>query len=431
MSLKKIPVEQLRVGLFILLDGSWTDYPFMFRSFKIKNEKQIRIIREVGMKTILYDPARSDVKPIQHDLPDESVEPEVQEQEIQEPEVSDEIGEKNILQEAFEEKNNRIQQLKERRVSLNRCEKAFTESVGAVKNLMNNMRARPRESLIAAEELVGDIVGTVSQDQNVSMQLVNMKGQDESSYFHIINVTMLSLIMGKELGLDEMEMNHLGVGAMLHDFGQLKVPDKILRKKTPLTDSERKIYELHPRLGAELALKIGSLPKAVIEIMEQHHEHEDGSGYPNKLKTGQISKLSKIVAVANAYDDYCNKVSNEKLLTPYEAMSYMYSQEKFDKKILSIFINRLGVYPPGTLVRLSDGPVAGVTAVNHHDLLNPQVVVYDAEIPKEEAAIIDLSEEEHLKIEESIRRNEVPAEMLSYLNFGGSVNYFLDPSAKS
>lgn len=424
MSLQKIPVEQLRVGLYIRLDGAWTDYPFMFRQFKIKNEKQIKIIVELGVKTIIYDPARSDTKLVQMDLPEELVEPE-----IQEVIVPDEAEEKSLLEEAFIEKASRIQQLKDRRVSLNRCEKAFSESVSAVKSLMNDMRARPKESLAAAEELVGDIVGTVISDQNATMQMVNMKGQDEGSYFHIINVTMLSLVIGKELGLDEMEMNHLGVGAMLHDFGHLKVPDKILRKTSPLTEVERKIYELHPVYGVELAKKIGSFSKSVIEIIGQHHEHEDGTGYPKKLKADQISKLSKVVAVANAYDDYCNSPKNTKLLTPYEAMAHMYSQKKYDKNILSIFINRLGVYPPGTLVRLSNGSVAGVTAVNHHDLLNPQVVLYDSEIPKEEAAIIDLSEEDDLKIEETIRRNEVPSEMLSYLNFGDSVNYFVDPSA--
>ncbi len=402
----------------------------MLRSFKIKTRKQIRILHKMGLKTIDYDPERSDVVSTESekvDIPDDffAVEEPVEVEFQEEDPVFVEISEEDPA-----EKESRIRQQKSRRVSLNRCEKAFTESAGAVKNLMQDMRARPRESLKAAENIVGEIVGTVLQDQDATVQLVNMKGQDESNYFHVVNVTMLSLIVGKELGLDDMEMNHLGVGAMLHDFGQLKVPDKILRKTSPLTDVERKVYELHPSYGADLAKRIGRLPKAVIEIIEQHHEYEDGSGFPNKLTSSQISKLSKIVAVTNAYDDYCNCPQNVKLLTPYEAMAHMYAQEKFDKNILSIFINRLGVYPPGTLVRLSDGSIAGVTAVNHEDLLHPQVVIYNANIPKEEAAIIDLTEEGDLKIEETIRRNEVTSDILSYLNFGDSVNYFVDPSAK-
>jgi len=431
MSLQRIPVEQLQVGHFIRLDGSWIDSPFMLRSFKIKTSKQIRIIHKMGLKTIDYDPERSDAQVVGPDETDFFEEGFFEEDD---PVIVEVIEEAPVVIETREteliEKKNRIQKQRQRRVSLNRCEKAFTESASAVKNLMQGMRARPRESLKAAEEIVVEIVGTVLQDQDTTVQLVNMKGQDEGHYFHAVNVTMLSLIVGKELGLDDMEMNHLGVGAMLHDFGQLKVPDKILRKISPLTDVEKKVYELHPRYGSDLAKKIGRFPKAVIEIIEQHHEYEDGSGYPNKLKSAQINKLSKIIAVTNAYDGYCNCPRNVKLLTPYEAMSHMYSQEKFDKNILSIFINRLGVYPPGTLVRLSDGSVAGVTAVNHEDLLNPQVILYNAKIPKEEASIIDLTEEGDLEIEETIRRNEVTSDILSYLNFGDSVNYFVDPSAK-
>ena len=430
MSLQTILVEQLQIGHFIRLDGAWMDSPFMLRSFKIKTTKQIRIIHKMGVKTIDYDPERSDIQAVELDEIDFFEEDYFEEEDPVVVEVAEEAP---VVIETIEadpvEKKNRIQKQKKRRVSLNRCEKAFTESASAVKNLMQGMRARPKESLVTAEKLVSDIVETAIDDQDATVQLVNMKGRDESNYFHAVNVTMLSLIVGKELGLDDLEMKHLGVGAMLHDFGQQKIPDKILRKTSALTTIERKVYELHTRYGLDLARKIGRLPKAVIKIIEQHHEFEDGSGYPNKLKSGQISKLSKIVAVTNAYDDYCNSPHNEKHLTPYEAMSQMYSEEKYDKNILSIFINRLGVYPPGTLVMLSDGSIAGVTAVNHEDLLHPQLVLYDVNVPKEEAAIIDLSEEGDLKIEKTIRRNEVPSEVLPYLNFGDSVNYFVDPSA--
>ncbi len=420
VSLEKIDVDQLQVGHYIRLDGSWTDCPFMFRSFKIKTEKQIRLIKGLGVELILYDPSRSDIKVSQ---------PVQATPEIASVDSDEEVQEENtelLIEEAFQEKTKRIKLLKERRVSLNRCEKAFTESVGAVKNLVSSFQARPKESLAIAETLVEDIVGDILKDQNSTMQLVNMKGQEEGSYFHIINVTMLSLIIGKQLGLSEEEMNYLGVGAMLHDFGMLKVPTKISRKTSAFTAVEKKVYELHPRYGAEIVRKLDQLPKAVIQIIEQHHEYEDGTGYPYQLTSEKIGKLSKIVVVATAYDDLCNCPRNKKLLTPYEAMSLMFSQTKFDKKILSIFINKLGVYPPGTLVRLSNDLVAGVTAVNHDDLLNPHVVVYDEDIPKEEAAIIDLSEED-VTIKETIRRNEVSANVLSYLNFGDSINYFIDP----
>ena len=422
MALQTIPVEQLQVGHYIQLDGAWKDYPFLFRSFKIKKQKQIKTILDLGLKTILVDFDRSE-KSIKLELP-----PEPAEVEIPEPVSSSEI-EKKAMHDTFSEKGRHLEKLRERRLSQNRCEKAFKQSVSGVNDLMGDMRAQPKETLEAAERLVDGIVDNLKTSQNSTMQLVNTKGQEEKSYPHLVNITMLSLIVGKELGLDDTEMKHLGQGAMLHDLGKMKVRESTVYKKTPLTEIELRAYEQYPEYGAKLAKKHGSLGKEVINIIEQHREYEDGTGYPKKLQSKQISKLSKIVAITVAYNDHCNCLRNEKLLTPYEAMSLMYSQTKFDENILSIFINRMGVYPPGTLVKLSDGSLAGVTGVNHDDLLNPQVILYDVDVPKDEAAIIELSEEENLNIEESIRRNEAPEEMFSYLNFGGSMNYFMDPQA--
>lgn len=418
-----IHISQLKVGLFIYIDLDWSEHPFMFRAFKIKNSQQINTLKKLGLSEIVYDPERSKI------APGEKVEV-VAANDVVEV-VEEEAESASDVEDTMEEKHRRIEQLRERRKSLHRTEKAFTETAKAVKGLMTDMRARPREALDSAEELVGGMVEQMTAHQQVTMQMVNMKGKDESSYYHVVNVMALSLLLGKEMKLSDIEMHHLGVGAILHDFGHLKIPDKILRKASPLTDPERKVYQAHARFGAELARKIGSLPEAVVEILQHHHEREDGSGYPEGLAGYEISKLAKIVAIADAYDEYCNGAHRVQLFTPFEAMSLMYSKEKhkYDERILALFISRMGIYPPGTLVKLSNNRVAGVTAVNPKALLKPQVVVYDREIPKEEAIILDLNEEEDLTILESLRRNEVPSEMLSYLNFGDSINYFSDPGA--
>ncbi len=426
VALQKIPVEQLQVGHYIQLDGSWKDYPFLFRSFKIKNKKQIKIIIDLGLKTISYDPAKSKVKAAKPEAPEKTVEAETPE-----PVAVAEETDKKAIQQAYQDRTRRLEKLKERRLSQHRCEKAFKNSVNNVNDLMGDMRAQPKETLVATEKLVDDIVSDAMGHQNTTMQLINIKGQDKNSHHHLVNITMLSLIVGKELGLDDLEMKQLGAGAMLHDLGKMKIQERIVRKTSPLNEIELRTYQMYPQYGAKLAKKHGNLDKEVIQIIEQHREHEDGTGFPNQLKSEQISKLSKIVAITAAYDDHCNSPRNKKQLTPYEAMSLMYSQTKYDENILSIFINRLGVYPPGTLVKLSDGSFAGVTGVNHDDLLNPQVILYDEEVPKDEAMIIELSEEKDLSVEEAVRRNEAPKEILAYMNFGGSMNYFIDPSANN
>lgn len=428
MARETIHISQLKVGLFIHLDLDWSEHPFMFRAFRIKNQQQINTLKKLGLTEIVYDPTKSKVAP--GDVVAVEEKELVTTEDDDEPIIEAEAipDEEDSLDEAMQEKQKRVEQLRERRKSLQKSEKAFTESAKAVKNLMADLRARPREALAQADTIVGDMLENAFDDREVTMQLVNMHADDDSTYYHSINVMMLSLLLGKELGLSELEMRHLGVGAMLHDFGHMKIPDKILRKSSPLTEPEKKVYQAHARYGAELARKIGTFAEPVIDIVEHHHEREDGSGFPDGLVGYEISKLSKIVAIADAYDELCNGAHSQQAMTPHESMSFMYGRQKgkFDERILAILISRMGVYPPGTIVRLSDDRIAGVTAVNPKNLLKPQVLIYDRYIPREEAVIMYLDEDDDLSIVESLRRSEVPSDMLAYLNFSNSVNYFAE-----
>jgi hypothetical protein len=155
----------------------------------------------------------------------------------------------------------------------------------------------------------------------------------------------------------------------------------------------------------------------------------DGSGYPKGLKD-EVGLLVRIVAIVDHYDELCNHPDPKRSLSPYEAVSHMYSKEqgKYDKTVLTAFIANLGIYPPGTVVRLSDQRLACVVTINHESLLKPSVLVYDPEIPKEEALILDLVEED-LSISESCRRSEVTPAVLNYLNLSEYVSYYFDQVA--
>ena len=227
-------------------------------------------------------------------------------------------------------------------------------------------------------------------------------------------------------------MRDLGVGALLHDMGNINLPSRLLRSTEPLSGPELKLYQMHPIYGAKLAQKLGNISNEVMAIIEQHHELIDGSGYPKKLKGAEITQLAKIVAVVNRYDNLCNNNNEEKCLSPFEAMSYMYAKQKsqFDERVLSIFITNMGVYPPGTIVKLANGSIAAVISINPRALLLPNVIIYDPKIPWNEAPIIGLSEEQ-LKITESLRRTAVAQEVLEYLNLTERVNYYMDTENKT
>jgi putative nucleotidyltransferase with HDIG domain len=415
MADKTIQKEQLCIGLYIHLDLPWMKHPFFTSSFKIRSEKQLKTLRGLRMSSVRFDPEKSDTQPL----------PLVNTPIVEEP-LQDSVEDA-----LWEEKRKRIETLKARRSKLNQTAGRYEKSVESTRKLMEVLFSTPEQAVEMAEEVVGNMVSELTVDTEVTMQLVNLKGKSESSYYHSLNVTALSLVLGQKLGLETKQLQILGLGALFHDLGHQRIPSQILLKKAPLTPAEENVYRRHAFLGVEMAKKIGMLPKEAVAIIGQHHERLDGSGYPKGLKD-EVGILTRIVAIVDHYDELCNHADPNRSLSPYEAVSLMYSKEqgKYDREILTTFIANLGIYPPGTVVRLSDQRIACVVTINHEELLKPNVLVYDPEIPKEEALILDLMEED-LTISESCRRSDLTPMILNYLNLSEYVNYFFDQVADS
>ena len=252
----------------------------------------------------------------------------------------------------------------------------------------------------------------------------------EELYFHSLNVTTLSLMMARDLRLPADVIQHLGMGALFHDIGRREIPNKILMKTEPLTQAERNYYELHCQYGIELGQRLKFSPP-VLAVILKHHELFDGSGYPRHLKGEAINALARIVAVANYYDELCNPLNVADALTPHEALSLMFARlrAKFDAKILQVFVRCLGVYPPGTVVQLSNGVIGMVATINTAKPMKPMkpmVVVYDAEIPKEEAILVDLESESDVNIAKAIHPAQLPREIYNYLSPRRQVSYYFD-----
>lgn len=421
MSDKTLDKSQLRIGLFVHLDLPWMNHPFLTNSFKIRNQKQLDALHELGIEQVRFDPDRSDDPPPPADTPEESPRVVINE------EVKD-----DLTAALWEEKRCRMQVLKERRSRLNRCAKRYSRSVGAARRLMSHLRAAPVQAAEEANGLVVEMVDELTSDHEATVQLVNLKHQDENSYFHAVNVVALALVVGQKLDLERTQLRLLGLGGLFHDLGHQRIPTQILHKKSPFSRAERQVYEQHARYGAEMARRIGTLPQAVVEIIAKHHEHMDGSGYPDGLDDRDLGTLTRIITVVNRYDNLCNGWGAERGLSPHQAVSRMYSKERdyYDPKILNTFITNLGVYPPGTVVRLNDGRIALVVSINSGDLLKPNVLVYSAEVPKEEAVVLDLVEEE-IGIRESLHQSELSQELKDYLNLSDKLSYYFQASPGS
>jgi HD domain len=164
-------------------------------------------------------------------------------------------------------------------------------------------------------------------------------------------------------------------------------------------------------------------------MIQQHHEYLDGSGYPARLKGDVISSLTRVVTIANTYDNLCNPHNIAQALTPSEALSRMFAsmRTKLDAMQLQVFIRCLGVYPPGSIVQLSNDMVCLVLSSSSTQPMRPNVFVYDPQVPKEDGLIVCLEREPELKITKSLRPGQLPREIYQYLNPRKRVAYYFDP----
>jgi len=323
--------------------------------------------------------------------------------------------------------------LQKQREEIARCEAKFVHAASVVKNINKMIFSRPEETIREAGKLVDSIAEVFTTGNDAVMHLIQQTAGSEELYFHTLNVSVLAMMLAHEMKCTEAQIKIVGMAGLFHDLGKVNVPDNINNKTTPLTKPEQNFFELHTQYGVDVGQKAG-MPKVVLEVIGSHHEYLDGTGYPNKLKGDAIRMPTRIVTIANVYDNLCNHIDHNQSLTPHEALSTMYAHRRaqFDPVAMSTLVRSLGVYPPGTLVRLSNDAMGLVMNVNVGLPLRPRILVYDDEIPKEDAIIIDLaSESKDLAISACIRPSLLPRAIFDYLNPRKRVNYYVDSQSKN
>lgn len=412
-----VTMDQLCVGLHIKLD-SWLGHPFLFSSFKIKDQRQIEALRSMGLSEIEYLPHKSSARP---QPPGPAA--------VEAPPEPD----REALEELMREKKERIDTLNRERERIQAAERKYVKTANAVQNVMRLANNSPVQAAAQAREIAVELADVFLSEQNPYIHLMGDYVSDESAYFHSLNVTVLALILARAVGITDPEtMRDITQGAVLHDVGKALIPSQVLLKDEELTQAEAKLLQLHPGYGIKLVQPVEDLPRPVREIIFFHHELVDGSGYPKGLKGDAISQAVRIVTIANSYDNLCNQRVAKRSRTPSEALSFMYKNElaKYDKACLSAFIKALGIYPPGTIVMLKSGRVGIVMSVDSSDLLHPDLMLYDPAIPKQDAAVVNLRRDLEDSVDRTLRPAALPQAIHDYLSPRKRICYFVDHAAK-
>ena len=404
----KISVDRLQVGNYVSLPLGWREHPFLFSSFKLKSEEEIELIRRLGLKLVTIIPDKSDAPPKPLDQVQAA------------PEGPDDLIDRQ--QAMQQEKTRRIEQLQRYRRDLQQCEKHFQQSLAQVRNLMGKIQSRPLNAINEAQELINAMTEQLLSVDEMVLHLVSDSADGNSLQFHSLNVSVLSMLLARECKLPAEAIRQVGMGALFHDIGKLKIPSQILRKTSPLTKPEQNLMAQHPRYGLELLSLASGFPEPAKRIVQYHHEYLDGSG-PQGLRGDQLDPLTQIVSLINEYDNLCHLQAK----VPYSALGSLYKQRKaqFNTDHLGMLIRLMGIYPPGSVVQLSNGQVGLVMSVNASRLLYPAVLVYDPRIPRQEAAIIDLEQAE-LTIAKVIHPKRLPPAVFEYLNPRTRISYYFE-----
>ncbi|WNM61439.1 HD-GYP domain-containing protein [Candidatus Nitrospira neomarina] len=444
MSFVPLHPTALRLGLYIKIEGSWFSHPFPTNSFKIESAQNLETLRGLTKVKLYFDPDRSDPEGIPPDhtmaLDRKKVQSPVEQDEEPSNESEaitphDSSEEEATPEDPIQRKFAQHQAFQVYQEHLQAVGGQFQEVVQEAKQVMQDViTGRPR-GLRTAQKIVGELyeILDIADNSRALLNLIGSNEPNEEFFLHALNVCSLSLMVGQDLGLSREDAEKLALGALFHDIGELKFPAEQLLRKGSMSAAERKNFlSTHPKYGVELAEKLPNFPYEAIDVIRQHHERLNGSGFPTGKKDDQISKFAKIVMVVDEYDELCHHPDPAKSLIPSEALSYLYvkCRHRLWHDVVVSLISQLGVYPPGSLVNLSNQKIGIVTSVNLANRLRPVILVYDEHTSSDVPIILNLSEEdESLSIVSAIRPADLSAKIRECLNPRRIISYF--PSASS
>ncbi|MFC9597039.1 HD-GYP domain-containing protein [Peribacillus butanolivorans] len=268
-----------------------------------------------------------------------------------------------------------------------------------IKNLFEDIRKEENIQLETVEGIKAGIVPIIEEaakNPDIYYLFEEMQAKNEYTYKHNIGVGIIATYLGTKLGLSKESLSDLTLAAILHDVGKTRIPERLLEKPGKLTETEYEEIKRHTIYGYELLKSIPGIPPSIALTALQHHEREDGQGYPHKLKGSNIYYLSKIVAIADVFHAMSSDRVYHQAMPFYKVIEQMNRDVfgKFNPKMLLVFINQLMGTLVGKEVMLTNQQIGTIIMINPYEPLKV--------LMKTNSGIIDLRFEKELQIERII-----------------------------
>jgi HD-GYP domain-containing protein (c-di-GMP phosphodiesterase class II) len=333
--IKKIKSQDLKVGMYVMLGQSWLHHSFLKPNFKITSDKQIKKIISDGIKEVKVDSSKSEVleeRNLITDLlgPGEGKPEKVA---IELPE-EDEFNPIDLISEELHQtiQNTRIP-------PQDKAEAVYSHSIKMMTNVLDDPNP---ENILSGKKMVYDIVDHILADDETADHMATITSHDYYTYTHSVNVGMLSVLLAKSIfkGSHDHNMKELGAGFFLHDLGKCDVPLELINKAGRLSDEEWQVMRNHPRRGNKLLSEADQLTKECGLIVMQHHEREDGTGYPFGLSKDDIHLYARICSIADVFDALTSTRAYKKELSTFEALAIMREEmlQHFNQEVFKQFV---------------------------------------------------------------------------------------------
>jgi len=319
--LKKIRTENLKIGMYVILPGSWLSHPFLTNEFFITSDDQIKKLMDSGVMQVQVDSARSALSEKKdHALPPSA--------------DIEKLPSKRIIPDAL---GNAIRDVK--LPPQKKAQAVKQHSAVMIKNLLDNPTA---DNLREARRGISEVVDLILSDNETTRYMLTITSHDYYTYTHSVNVGVLAVSLSKVLFEKSKthDLHELGAGFFLHDLGKVHVDIGIINKPGKLTDEEMGQMKKHPNAGYKIMSDTGQLTDECGKIILQHHERYDGTGYPRGLRGQEIHLYGRICSIADVFDALTTERPYRKKMDPFQALTLMKDEmiHHFHKELFEQFV---------------------------------------------------------------------------------------------
>lgn len=370
----KLPVEYVKIGMYVSgLDRPWIETPFIFQGFLITNELELDQIHQY-CEYVYIDREKSQVQINEANL-------RILEKVEEEPEAKVKDSLPYLVQ--FEEE-------------FPQAKRIYEKVQAQVKHAFKDVRIGRALKSSEIRQSVEAITQSIIRNPDAMLLMTNMKAMDDYLVIHSLNVCILSLIFARFLCFEAEKMHNIGMGALLHDIGEIRLPKELLNKESDLNAEEYATVQMHTEYGASILDENAGIPKEAVDIALHHHERIDRSGYPSQLGGQEISKNAKIVGMVDVYDSLTSTTPYRSYISSTDALKSMYDWRGtlFDSSLVENFIQCLGIYPVGSTLELNSGEIGIVISASAENRLYPKMLLVKEERNKfyDPPKIINLSQ---------------------------------------